>query len=148
MILYMTLADIGVSRMRIAFGDGSSTCPSPGQHPTLSCGISDRDLPSLPCKSGLLSTFSRCGGMADAADSKSAVGNHVWVQVPPSAESFKKPAVCQHDRSFFVRFQECIRILYFLTVTDIVLLIFPAETVIVQFPFFFAVMTTFPVFLL
>lgn len=26
-----------------------------------------------------------CGGMADAADSKSAGGNIVWVQVPPSA---------------------------------------------------------------
>ncbi len=27
----------------------------------------------------------RCGGMADAADSKSAVGNYMWVQVPPTA---------------------------------------------------------------
>ena len=25
----------------------------------------------------------RCGGMADATDSKSVVGNNVWVQVPP-----------------------------------------------------------------
>ena len=29
--------------------------------------------------------LSGCGGMADAADSKSAAGNGVWVQVPPSA---------------------------------------------------------------
>ena len=26
-----------------------------------------------------------CGGMVDAADSKSAVGNYVWVQVPSHA---------------------------------------------------------------
>ncbi len=26
-----------------------------------------------------------CGGMADASDSKSDVGDYVWVQVPPSA---------------------------------------------------------------
>ena len=26
-----------------------------------------------------------CVGMADEADSKSVVGNHVWVQVPPPA---------------------------------------------------------------
>ena len=29
--------------------------------------------------------FSRRVGMADEADSKSVVGNHVWVQVPPPA---------------------------------------------------------------
>ena len=34
-----------------------------------------------------LTAFSGCGGMADAADSKSAVGNYMWVQVPPSAVS-------------------------------------------------------------
>gem|GEM_PF-3621488 len=31
---------------------------------------------AIPCRSG---------GMADASDSKSDVGNNVWVQVPPSA---------------------------------------------------------------
>ena len=42
----------------------------------------------LPLRGSLLSTrFSRCGGMADAADSKSAVGNYMWVQVPPPAVS-------------------------------------------------------------
>ena len=34
-----------------------------------------------------LTALSRCGGMADAADSKSAVGNYMWVQVPPPAVS-------------------------------------------------------------
>ena len=32
----------------------------------------------------------RCGGMADATDSKSVVGNSVWVQVPPPVPNFKK----------------------------------------------------------
>ena len=32
--------------------------------------------------------ISRCVGMADEADSKSVVGNHVRVQVPPPACSF------------------------------------------------------------
>ena len=32
-----------------------------------------------------------CGGMADAQDSKSCVGDYVWVQVPPSA--LKKDSV-------------------------------------------------------
>ena len=32
-----------------------------------------------------LSKSRRCGGMADAADSKSADSNIVWVQVPPPA---------------------------------------------------------------
>ena len=36
--------------------------------------------------------LSRCGGMADAADSKSAVGNYMWVQVPPPA--FFSTEVC------------------------------------------------------
>mgnify|MGYP007039312308 CR=1 FL=1 len=31
------------------------------------------------------SVGSWCVGMADEADSKSVVGNHVWVQVPPPA---------------------------------------------------------------
>src|SRR5258708_3712737 len=35
----------------------------------------------------------RGGGMADAEDSKSSVGNHVRVQVPPSAPSAEKGAV-------------------------------------------------------
>ena len=30
-------------------------------------------------------TVSGCGGMADAQDSKSCVGDYVWVQVPSSA---------------------------------------------------------------
>ena len=33
-----------------------------------------------------------CGGMADAQDSKSCVGDYVWVQVPPSA-------VCESGRT-------------------------------------------------
>ena len=33
----------------------------------------------------MLQQTSRCVGMADDADSKSVVGNHVWVQVPPPA---------------------------------------------------------------
>ena len=31
----------------------------------------------------------RCGGMADATDSKSVVREDVWVQVPPSAPSWR-----------------------------------------------------------
>ena len=34
---------------------------------------------------GNVSTVSRRVGMADEADSKSVVGNHVWVQVPSPA---------------------------------------------------------------
>ena len=33
----------------------------------------------------LLPDISGCGGMADAQDSKSCVGDYVWVQVPSSA---------------------------------------------------------------
>ncbi len=29
--------------------------------------------------------LSRCGGMADATDSKSVEGNFMWVRLPPSA---------------------------------------------------------------
>ncbi len=38
-------------------------------------------------------------GMADEADSKSVVGNHVWVQVPPPAVK----TICEHpgNRVFF-----------------------------------------------
>ena len=32
-----------------------------------------------------LPDISGCGGMADAQDSKSCVGDYVWVQVPSSA---------------------------------------------------------------
>lgn len=33
----------------------------------------------------MLLDISGCGGMADAQDSKSCVGDYVWVQVPSSA---------------------------------------------------------------
>ena len=33
----------------------------------------------------VIGPMSWCVGMADDADSKSVVGNHVWVQVPPPA---------------------------------------------------------------
>lgn len=33
-----------------------------------------------------------CGGMVDAADSKSAVGNYVWVQVPSHAPTIAEIA--------------------------------------------------------
>lgn len=36
-----------------------------------------------------LSKSRRCGGMADAADSKSAGGDIVWVRLPPSALGIK-----------------------------------------------------------
>lgn len=38
-----------------------------------------------------LSKSRRCGGMADAADSKSADSNIVWVQVPPPAPNQYNP---------------------------------------------------------
>lgn len=40
---------------------------------------------NLFCCSDYGITFCRRVGMADDADSKSVVGNHVWVQVPPPA---------------------------------------------------------------
>ena len=40
----------------------------------------------------------RSGGMADAADSKSAGGNIVWVQVPPSALNFVKSLDFSKDK--------------------------------------------------
>ena len=49
-----------------------------------------------------------CGGMADAADSKSAGGNIVWVQLPPSALTYRpkeqRKNVCKtaYLRCFFM----------------------------------------------
>ncbi len=44
-------------------------------------------------KEGFSNRMSGCGGMADAQDSKSCVGDYVWVQVPPSAvdEKYRDP---------------------------------------------------------
>ena len=39
--------------------------------------------------------ISRCVGMADEADSKSVVGNNVWVQVPPPAVKVVGFTVCR-----------------------------------------------------
>ena len=36
-----------------------------------------------------------CGGMADAADSKSAEGNFMWVRLPPSRPCKKNCALCR-----------------------------------------------------
>ena len=39
----------------------------------------------------MLKVSCRCGGMADAKDSKSFVGDNVWVQVPPPAPNETNP---------------------------------------------------------
>lgn len=44
--------------------------------------------------------ISGCGGMADASDSKSDVGDYVRVQVPPSALLIKKPPINLGDFLF------------------------------------------------
>ena len=48
----------------------------------------------------MINHFCRSGGMADATDSKSVVGDNVWVQVPPSAP---KKNVSNDLRSFFYK---------------------------------------------
>ena len=48
-----------------------------------------------------LSKSRRCGGMADAADSKSAGGDIVWVQVPSSALEKEKRKPFNMEVSFF-----------------------------------------------
>ena len=45
-------------------------------------------------------SISRRVGMADEADSKSVVGNHVWVQVPSPAVYFLRYRICR----FFYEF--------------------------------------------
>lgn len=51
-----------------------------------------------------LSKSRRCGGMADAADSKSAGGDIVWVQVPSSALEKEKRKPFNMEVSFFFIF--------------------------------------------
>src|SRR5690348_13762500 len=52
----------------------------------------------------LLPIFScRSGGMADALDSKSSMGNHVWVQVPPPVLQMRK-GLAKISRESFFRF--------------------------------------------
>ena len=48
--------------------------------------------------------ISRCVGMADEADSKSVVGNHVRVQVPPPACIFRKEPRSYEASRFFLFF--------------------------------------------
>ncbi len=43
----------------------------------------------------------RCVGMADETDSKSVVGDHVWVQVPPPAPETKHPDIVLMSGCFF-----------------------------------------------
>ncbi len=47
-------------------------------------------------------TICRSGGMADASDSKSDVGDNVWVRVPPSAPNKNKTNL--DEKSKFVLF--------------------------------------------
>ncbi len=58
------------------------------------------------CRHGIIMSACKAGrrvGMADEADSKSVVGNHVWVQVPPPAVS--NPAFSEDAGSFFLTLQ-------------------------------------------
>ena len=50
-----------------------------------------------------LSKSRRCGGMADAADSKSAGGDIVWVQVPLSALQNKS---CRSEHNLYNIYQD------------------------------------------
>ena len=65
---------------------------------------------------------SRCVGMADEADSKSVVGNHVWVQVPsPAVMKRLKSPVSMEISVFFVfmleryNIQMPLNVLYYLS---------------------------------